>query len=140
MGLAAGGCAVAVGLLLCAAGPGPKVVDGFVVSRAKGRCPALVLYGDDWNLKQVRRFLPEAGYRVPVRPWDGEAPRFPAERVTLFGDCASYASEYPDAAVTLVAPPEHFRLPPNVTALRLRPFEEHESLLSQGKGISVAFF
>lgn len=142
MGLAAGGCAVVAGLLLCAAGPGPKVVDGFVVSCAKGQCPALVLYGDDWNLKQVRRFLPEAGYRVPVRPWDGEAPRFQADNVVLFGECASYASEYPNAAVTLVAPPEYFPLQPNVSRVWLHSFQEHESLLTQtkGKGISVAFF
>ena len=142
MGLAAGGCAVAAGLLFCAAGPGPKIADGFVVSRADDRCPALFLYSNDWSLMQVRRFLPEAGYRVPVRPWDGEAPRFPADNVVLFGECASYASEYPRAVVTLVAPPEYFLLPPNVSKVWFHSFQEHESLLKHAKekGISVACF
>lgn len=135
--MAAGCCAVVVGLLFCTASSGPEVVDEFIVSRAEEQCPALVLYGGDWNLSQVRRFLPETGYRLPVRPWDGEAPHFTAERIMLFGDCASYASDYPNATVTLVAPPEHFRLPPNVSMLWLRSFEDHESLLRQVKARTI---
>lgn len=140
--MSAGGCVCFIGFLFCVAGPGPEVGKDFIVARVENRCPALVLYGGDWNLRQVRRFLPKTGYRVPVRPWNGEAPHFPTERIMLFGDCASYASDYPQAAVTLVAPPEHFQLPPNVSMLWLRSFEDHESLLRQMKArtISVDFF
>lgn len=142
LGLATGGCVITVCLLLCLADPGPKVANGFVVSDAEGRCPTLVLYGDDWSLKQVRRFLPETGYRVPVRPWSGEAPCFQPDTVMLFGECASYASEYPQAAVTLVSPPEYFSFPPNVSKVWLRSFQEHETLVKQAeeKGINITYF
>jgi hypothetical protein len=142
-GVAAAGCVSVLLALRGLVAPGPAVEDGFVVHRTEGQAPALVLYGDDWTLKRVTSFLPETGYRVPVRPWEGEAPCAPASgRVLLFGECASYASEYPAADVVLVAPPDYFTLPANVSTIWLRVFGDHGALLEQAEklGIRVAFF
>lgn len=129
-------CAVGTAALVVA-GPGclphgaaPKVKDGFAMGAQSERM-TLVLYGHDWPLKTVVPFLPEEGWRVPLRPWEGGAPDIRADAVILFGDCASYASEYPDAKITLVSPPPHFRLPPNVETLWLRAFGDTEALREQ---------
>ena len=103
---AAGTSAAFLALLWCGfRGAGPKIENGFILPRTNPGDAALVLYGDDWDLRRVRRFLSEKDCLIPLHPWQGEAPDMPVKSVVLFGDCASYASEYPDADVELVAPP-----------------------------------
>jgi hypothetical protein len=138
--VAAAGCAGVLSAVLCLAGRGPRVENGFVVSSGGGGAPALALYGGDWTLKRVRRFLPDTGYRVPLRPWSGEAPDVSAGRVVLFGDCVSYASEYPEADVTLVEPPAYAVIPANADALWLRAFGEHGTLPGRAKARGIPVF
>jgi hypothetical protein len=137
---AAAGCAGVLSAVWCFSGRGSRVEDGFVVSPGAGGAPALALYDGDWTLKRVRRFLPGTGYRVPVGPWSGEAPDVPAGRVMLFGDCVSYASEYPEADVVWVGPPAYAVISANVSVLWLRAFGDHGTLPGQAKERGIPVF
>lgn len=55
----------------------------------------------------------------------------------LFGECAHFASRYPNATVTLIAPPPHFILTDNIRQLLLKPYAENNLLELQAEAQSI---
>ncbi len=126
---------VSLALCLCVFGfrneRAPTVEKGFVVRSGHSMPPAL--YDDVWNLKTVLPFLKD-GYRLPVRSWQNrkDAPSGTFREVWLFGECAHFAAQFPDAELIFVSPPENFPLPGNTAKLYLKRFRESHS---QGKEV-----
>ena len=95
--------------LLMRTGAAPKVEGEFAVV---GKGAARVYRDAGWSIGAVRRYFPGgARYRLDPFVPDGAAA---AGDVWLFGDVAESAWRFPDARITLVAPPEFCERPANV--------------------------
>ena len=95
---------------------------------------SLALYDNAFSLRECAALLPEGGI-LPIHSAELRADTpFPASsRLILFGECAHFASRYPHAEVTLVAPPPHFVLPVNVRRLLLKRYAENDLLELQAQ-------
>lgn len=111
----------------------PHVQNEFAILRATTQDAALALHDEDWPLRKARRMLAETTVMFPLRPWSGNAPAIDAKTVFLFGDCASYASEYPHASITLISPPPYFQLPKNISALWIPLTDDTTALRKQAQ-------
>ena len=115
----------------------PEVVEGEFL-RLPGTSTSLALYDNAFSLRECAALLPEGGI-LPIHSAELRADTpFPASsRLILFGECAHFASRYPHAEVTLVAPPPHFILPENVRQLLLKRYAENDLLELQAQARDI---
>ena len=85
----------------------------------------LVLYGGEWELRQVAEFCPPNG-RIALRA--GRPDKLELESQTgevwLFGTAAELACRFPKAGLVLISPPEYLELPQNTVRIYARRFRE----------------
>ena len=101
----------------------PRFKDGLVMLNPWGRGKCLLLYDRAWSMSDARAFAaPGTCSLIPVDSCENVVPGLlpEAERVILFGECASLAHAFPEAELVLVSPPWHFPLPPNARKVYLR--------------------
>ena len=112
IGISAVAAAVAMAAaVMCGRGGGdfasPVVADG-VVTWGNG---PWVFHDAEWSLPAVRGFFPN-GARVRIE--SGVVPCAEAKEVWLFGTVAEASGRFPEAAVTVVSPPEYYEPGDNV--------------------------
>lgn len=90
------------GIALLRISDAPCVEDGFV---AFGAVRPVVFHDSEWPLRVLKGYFPE-GARIRIE--SGVAPFDEAEEVWLFGTVAESSGRFPDAAVTVVSPPEYY--------------------------------
>ena len=92
----------------------PAVQNGFVVK--KGKSMPFVFRDDTWPLSATLPYLDD-GYRIKIAPGCADVPAN-VESVMLFGAVAESAFRFPEAEITVVAPPEFLVLPVNAKVKR----------------------
>ena len=85
----------------------------------------LVLYGGEWELRQVAEFCPPNG-RIALRAGrpDKLEPESQTGEVWLFGTAAELTCRFPKADLVLVSPSEYLELPQNTVRIYARRFRE----------------
>jgi len=110
-------------IFIFCSGEAPEVRGEFIVRQ--GNSMPLILYDNNWTLKTVRPFLHD-GYYLPVKSCQmrKELPLVKTDTVYLFGECAAFASVFPDARLIFISPSEFFELPANTEKIYLKRFLE----------------
>jgi len=104
--------ALVASVLLARRDATPRVERGYVAVGNGGPC----VYRDgEWSLEAVAKRFPD-GARFRVRPGVPEDAEDSGD-VWLFGDAAESAWRFPNARITLVAPPEFSEIPTNAVVV-----------------------
>ena len=126
-----------VSLFLFSSKNTPEVIKGEFL-RLPGTSASLALYDKNFSLRECASLLPDGGI-LPIHSAElrSDTPFPNSPHILLFGECAHFASRYPNAAVTLIAPPPHFILTDNIRQLLLKPYAENNLLELQAEAQSI---
>lgn len=126
-----------VSLFLFSSENTPEVIKGEFL-RLPGTSASLALYDKNFSLRECASLLPDGGI-LPIHSAElrSDTPFPNSSHILLFGECAHFASRYPNATVTLIAPPPHFILTDNIRQLLLKPYAENNLLELQAEAQSI---